>query len=478
MTGQHSAFSQQRVLVEIGALIEIMARESKGYSPALLFKDIPGYPGNRRVLGAVLASPQRLGLTLGLAPETHDRRKIAAAIRQKLANMKLVPPVTVETGPVAENVQEGSKVDLLSFPVPKHHELDGGRYIGTAHCVITKDPDEGWVNLGTYRCMVLGPDKFALHMSPGRDGRIMRDDKYFRRGQPMPVAVATGLDPALWVSSISECKWGISEYDYAGGLKGQPIEVMRGPNTGLPIPARAEIVIEGICYPGEMADEGPFGEWAGYYANRGVLPVPEPVVHVKRVMYRNEPIMTSAHPARPMHDTSFPECAFRSATMWDELEKAGVPGIAGVWCHEVGGARLFHVVSIKQLYAGHSRQAAMVASQCRTGVYLGRYTVVVDEDIDPTNLFDVIWAIATRSNPERAIEITRWCRGSSADPALAPHFKDKTSNPTDVYTSKAIIDACWPYEWLDRAFPVVQVSPELRNKIFAKWPKALANIQQ
>jgi len=292
----------------------------------------------------------------------------------------------------------------------------------------------------------------------------------------MPVAIAAGVDPALWLASISEVPWGTSEYDYAGGLKGEPIEVMRGPHTGLPVPARAEIVIEGMCYPGELEPEGPFGEWAGYYANRGLLPVPEPVVHVLGVMHRDEPILTCAHPAKPLHDTSFAESAFRSATMWDQIEKAGVPGVCGVWCHEVGGARLFNVVSIKQEYAGHSRQAGMVASQCRTGVYIGRYTVVVDEDIDPSDLREVVWAIATRSDPERSIEVIRRCRGSSADPALSPYFKDKESNPTDVYTSKAIIDACWPYEWRERAYPVVQVSAGLREEMFAKWPDVLAKI--
>jgi len=462
--------------LQIGALIEIACRESKGYAPAILFRDIPGYPADRRVLGALLSSPKRLALTLGLADEISDKQEMVKACRQKLATMKLIPPVMVNKGPVAENVLEGPKANLLSFPAPRHHELDGGRYIGTAHCVITRDPDDGWVNLGTYRCMVLGPDKFALHMSPGRDGRIMRDDKYFARNQPMPVAIAIGVDPALWLASISEVHWGTSEYDYAGGIKGQAMEIMPGPRTGLPVPASAEIVIEGMCHPGEMEPEGPFGEWAGYYANRGLLPVPEPVVHVTGVMHRNDPILTCAHPAKPANDSSFPESAFRSATMWDELENAGVPGIRGVWCHEMGGARIFSVVSIKQQYAGHSRQAGMIASQCRSGVYIGRYTIVVDDDIDPSNLAEVIWAVSTRSNPERSIEITRWTRSTSADPAVSPFLKDQDSNPSDLYTSKAIIDACWPYEWRKRAYPVVQVSKGLRKEISDKFSDVLANI--
>ncbi len=462
--------------LEIGALIEMACRDSENFPPALLFSDIPGYPADWRVLGALFSSPSRLGLTLGLSgDDISGKQKMVAACRKKLATINTIPPVMVDTGPVAENVLEGSAIDLLKFPSPRHHELDGGRYIGTANCVITQDPDDGWVNLGTYRCMVLGPDKYGLHMSPGRHGGIMRS-KYFARKEPMPIVLAIGVDPALWLSSNGEVPFGISEYDYAGGLKQQPIEVMRGPRTGLPIPARAEIVIEGMCYPGDLEPEGPFGEWAGYYANRGLLQVPENVVRVVSVLHRNQPILTVAHPARPKNDSSFSEATFRSSTMWDEMEKAGVTGIQGVWCHEVGGARLFNVISIKQQFAGHSRQAAMIASQCRSGAYIGRYTVVVDEDIDPSNLGDVIWAISTRTNPDRAIEVIRWTRSSSADPAVSPDLKEEDHHSTAFYTSKAMIDACWPYEWRKRAYPIAQISDELRSKMSAKFSGVLAKI--
>ena len=115
------------------------------------------------------------------------------------------------------------------------------------------------------------------------------------------------------------------------------------------------------------------------------------------------------------------------------------------------------------------RQVAALASQVRTGVYIGRYTVVVDEDIDPTDLGDVVWAIATRADPERSIDIIRRSRSSSADPALSPDVKEKGRNPMDTFTSKAIIDACWPYEWKDRAYPVAQISEELRSTLLEKW---------
>jgi 4-hydroxy-3-polyprenylbenzoate decarboxylase len=453
--------------LEMAGLAEIVSREAKGTAPALLFDRIKDYPPGYRALFLQLDSVGRLALTLGLSLQTGDKVGCVRACREQLRALKLQPARFVDRGRVQQNVKRGDEIDLLKFPFPKHHELDGGRYVGTAHCVITQDPDSGWVNLGTYRCMLFGKNSVGLHMSPGRHGRTMRD-KCFERSQPFKVAVALGPDPALFLASTMAVPAGVSEYEFAGALRGEAIDVVEGPYTKLPIPAHAEIVIEGECIPGETQAEGPFGEWAGYYANCGLTPVPEPVVRVKTLLHRDNPIVTCAQPARPP-GYNFAFCVFRSAMIWDEIEKAGVPDVCGVWCHEAGGSRLFNVVSVKQRYPGHARQAGIIASQCASGVYIGRYTVVVDDDIDVGNLSDVIWAIATRADPEVAIEVIRRCRSSSADPAISPDKKGSGSNPAAVFTSKAVIDACWPYEWKQRAYPVVQVSPELRRCLLSKW---------
>jgi UbiD family decarboxylase len=460
--------------LEMAGLAEIVSREAKGAAPAMLFDEITGFPPGHRALFGQLDSVGRLALTLGLSLDRPDKISCVRACRDKLSKLELLPPRVVPRGKVQENLLEGERIDLFQFPLPRHHELDGGRYFGTAHCVITRDPDTGWVNLGTYRCMAFGNDSIGLHMSPGRHGRTARD-KYFERGQPFKVAVAVGADPALFLASTMAVPAGVSEYDFAGGLKGSPIEVFEGPYTKLPIPAHAEIVVEGECLPGETHDEGPFGEWAGYYANNGLTPVREPVLRVKSLWHRSNPILTCAQPARPPgYNLAF--CVFRSAMIWDELEKAGVPDVRGVWCHEAGSSRLFNVVAIKQRYPGHSRQAGMIASQCASGVYIGRYTVVVDDDIDATNLADVIWAISTRADPEKSIEIFRRGRSSSADPAVSPDDKGSDKNPAAVFTSKAVIDACWPYEWKERAYPVVEVGPELRRRLLDKWSEKLEGL--
>jgi len=151
------------------------------------------------------------------------------------------------------------------------------------------------------------------------------------------------------------------------------------------------------------------------------------------------------------------------------LEAAGVPDVRAVWAHEVGGARMLTVVSIKQRYAGHARQAGHVASQCGVGAYLGRYTIVVDDDIDPANLQEVMWAVATRSDPEVDIDIIRGAMGSKNDP-LSVAYRRKAP-----FSSRAIIDACRPFDFLEEFPPVAEASPELRRQVQAKWQALLGD---
>ena len=142
--------------------------------------------------------------------------------------------------------------------------------------------------------------------------------------------------------------------------------------------------------------EGPFGEWTGYYASHVRE---EPIIRIRRVYFRNDPIMAGAPPSRPPTEATFYKSFWRSAMVWEELERAGVPDVVGVYCPPEGNTRLLTVVAIRQRYPGHARQAGMIASQCHAAAYLGRFTVVVDEDIDPTDMKDVWWAMTTRCDP-------------------------------------------------------------------------------
>jgi len=446
--------------LEMGTLAELIARESKGPVPAVLFDNIKDYPKGCRALFAQNASFKRMALNLGL-PLDLSGLDLVRVFRQKLAAHKPIPHKVVKKGPILENVLSGKDVNLLKFPVPFMHELDGGRFIGTACLVITKDPDEGWVNFGAYRGMVHNEKSMGLYISPGKHGSIQRR-KWFEKGKKCPVIVSVGQDPILFMVSGNEIDYGVSEFDYAGGLKGAPIEVIEGKATGLPFPARAEIVIEGFMDPKDVQTEGPFGEWTGYYAGSSR---PEPVIRVENIYHRNDPILCCARPGRPPSDYSLAKCFVKSALIWDQVERAGVPDVKGVWCHEAGGGRLLNIISIKQRYPGHARQAMLVASQVHAGAYLGRYVIVVDEDIDPTSTFDVLWALSTRSDPVDSIEILRRCWSGPLDPRIQPGKKG--------FNSRAVIDACRPFEWIKDFPPVAESSPELKEKVRAKWKKVI-----
>jgi len=447
--------------LEMGTLAEIFARQSKtGVTPAVLFDNVPGYPKGYRTLFAQNASFKRMALNLGLDMNLSNL-DLVRAFRQKLVTHEPIKHKVVSKGPILENVDSGDKVDLLKFPVPFMHELDGGRFIGTACLVTTRDPDEGWVNFGAYRGMVHDKNSMGLYISPGKHGSIQRN-KYFERGKPCPVIVSVGQDPVLFMVSGNEIDYGVSEFDYAGGLKGGPIEVIEGKSTGLPFAANAEIVIEGWMDPKDRKTEGPFGEWTGYYASSSR---PEPVIRVENIYYRNDPILCCARPGRPPSDYSIAKCMVKASLIWEQVEKAGVPDVKGVWCHEAGGGRLLNIISIKQRYPGHARQAMLAASQVHAGAYLGRYVIVVDEDIDPTNTFDVLWALASRSDPVESIEILRRCWSGPLDPRIHPSKKG--------FNSRAVIDACRPFEWMKEFPPVAESSPELREKIYNKWKKII-----
>ena len=445
--------------LELGAICDVSTH--KFGSPAILFRNIKGYEGGGRILANFYGSSKRAGLVLGITPD-ESKTRMVEEWRKKIRNLSLVPPKTVATAPVKENVFRGTEVDLFKLPIPLWHELDGGRYLGTGCVVITRDPDDGWINLGTYRGMVHDKTSMALHLSPGRHGRIHRD-KYFEKKKPFPVAVVFGCDlDLLTFSQISMVPFGVSEYGYAGGLRGSPIEVIPGEVTGLPIPASAEVAIEGECIPGDTVPEGPFGEWSGYYGGGARA---EPVVRIKTLMFRNDPIMTGWSPVRPPSNNNYLRAIIRSGSMWDTLEKGGLSEIKGIWCHEAGACWLFNVISIKQRYAGHAKQAALQMSQCEEGASMGRFIIVVDEDIDPSNLEEVIWAICTRCDPETAIDILRRCRGSFLDPV----FNKKGAVPFNGLNSRAIIEATKPFEWINDFPQSVKISPETRNELEKKW---------
>lgn len=422
-------------------------------SPAVLFDAIPGYPKGWRVLVNSLGNRSRLANSLKL-PHDIKTFDLVDAWEAQLNNVVPLPTTNVESGPITENIMRGDDIDLLKFPTPLWHPEDGGPYIGTGCGIITRDRENGIVNVGTYRAQVYDKNTAAIYISPGKHGRLHRD-QYFKNNESMPAVIVAGLDPLQFMASGLEIPNGINELEWVGGLQGESIETITGEFTGLPIPAGAEIAIEGFLRYDLERDEGPFGEWTGYYASTAR---PEPVFEVKAIYYRNNPIILGCPPEKPPYEGQRFQQYGRSANLKRQITAAGVPGVTRAWTHSVGGCRLFNIVAINQQYLSHSRQVGNIAAQVGQASYLGRIVIVVDDDIDIEDLHEVIWAVTTRADPERDMKILTGALSGALDPAIHPDNKGTNS--------RLIIDACRPWEWKDR-FPMA-IGPSIEVKDFTR----------
>jgi 4-hydroxy-3-polyprenylbenzoate decarboxylase len=445
--------------LELAALTEATA-ELIPEPPLLLFDNIKGYPAGYRVVSLLIASYKRAALALELPPDRTKLELVRLAAR-KIREAQPIPPVEVADGPVLENVLEGDDVDLMKFPIPLFHSKDGGRYLGTGDTIIQRDADSGFVNSGTYRMQAHERDLLGLWMSPGQHGRLICQ-RYWERGESCPVVATFGGDPLLFIASYQKIPWGQSELDFAGGMRGSPLQVIRGRHTGLPIPAHAEIAIEGeIPPPGvEARDEGPFGEWPGYYSGgtRGTGE-PQPVVRVKALYHRNDPIISNQAPMWP--GAPILGLAFDAGILWDQLDSAGIQDIAGVYSYYP----YLIVVSIRQRYAGHAKQVGHAALSCSSAARNGRYIVVVDEDIDPTDMKEVLWAMETRVDPYRDIELVDGTWSTPLDPRMPPDKRESG----DHTNSRAIFYAVRPWEWRDQFPQVSRSERELRREVVEKY---------
>ncbi|MBI4522987.1 MAG: UbiD family decarboxylase [Deltaproteobacteria bacterium] len=449
--------------LEIGALIEATA-ELVPQPPLLLFDDIRGYPAGFRVLGLSFASYKRVALALGLPVEKSKLELVRLASR-KIRSAQPIAPQEVSRAPVTENMMTGDQVDLFRFPALHSHEGDGGRYLGTGDVVINADPETGFVNMGTYRMQLHQRNLLGLWMSPGQDGRMICA-KYWERGKSCPITATFGQDPLTFMASNTKIPWGTSEIDYVGGLRGKPLEIIRGPVTGLPIPAHAEIAVEGeVPPPGEEArNEGPFGEWPGYYSGGSIgTGEPQPVVRIKAVYHRNDPILQDETPLWP---GAYPmDLSLRAGLLWDQLESMGVQDVVGVYDY----SRYLWVVAIKQRYGGHAKQVGHAALAAGASARDGRYVVVVDDDIDPTSLKEGLWAMMTRVDPKTDIEIIEGSWSTPLDPRMPPEKK----TTRDYTNNRAVFYAVRPFAWREKFPKVSRAARQLRETVVAKYREIL-----
>jgi UbiD family decarboxylase len=447
---------------EIGGITEVAAGQPD--CPALLFDGIKGFPRGFRIFTNATTNVQRAALALGIDPNLRPLDALKAWMEKRKA---LVPvkSVAVKDAAFLANSTTGADVDLATYPAPVWHRHDGGPFIGSGSIVIMRDPDSGWINASIYRVQVHGRNRVTVQFDhAGRHGAIIAR-KYWDRGKPCPCVVINGEDPALFIAGFEYLPGGQSEYEFAGGIKGAPIEILAGPQTGLPVPAHAEIVFEGHLLPMSEVTlpEGPFGEFTGYYAAEAR---PGPVMEVTAAYHRDGPILLGSPPMKPPRfHFGLP---FRAATIWQNLEAAGVTDVAGAWQHV---SQLMTVVALKQRYDGHAKRAALVAA---AHSYMARIVAVVDEDIDPSNLADVMWAVATRCEPSEQLDIVRNAWSSALDPRISP--QDKARGITSH--SKMIIEACRPFSWIDKFPPASALSPEEARAIEDKWGEVLKRAVQ
>jgi UbiD family decarboxylase len=260
-----------RINVEVDWKYELGAIARKAYSlspsPALLFENVKGY--NIPVFTNGLLTFRRIAIALDLDPETDEKTIIQKYVERISTPIK---PVIVKDGTCKENKIFGKEVDVLKFPVPWWGEQDGGRYIGTWHQVVTRDPETGWTNVGTYRMMVHEANICGIQLSPFQHAGMI-SNKYRKMNKPMPVAVAIGSDPVAMMVSSSPFPADVNEWEMAGALRQRPLELVKCETNDLEVPANSEIILEGEVSFTDMKKEGPFGEHTGYYGG-GVRELP------------------------------------------------------------------------------------------------------------------------------------------------------------------------------------------------------------
>jgi 4-hydroxy-3-polyprenylbenzoate decarboxylase len=445
--------------LEISTLIEATA-ELIPQPPMLLFDEITGYPAGFRILGLPYASYRRVALAFGL-PQDKSKLELVRLASRKVRSAQSLAPREISNPPVMENTMTGDRVDLLKFPVLRSHASDGGRYLGTGCVMINQDPETGYINMGTYRMQLHEKNLLGLWMSPGQHGQVIAA-RYWEKGKSCPVVATFGQDPLTLMAASAKIPWGRSELDFVGGLRGRPLDIVKGPISGLPIPAHAEIAIEGEIPPPsqERRDEGPFGEWTGYYSGGTIgTGEPQPVIRVKAIYHRNNPIIEDEAPLWP--GAVRVDLNLQAGTAWDQVESAGIQDVTGVYAH----TNYLWAVAIKQRYAGHAKQAAHALLAASAAARQGRYIVVVDEDIDPTNLKEVLWAMMTRVDPKTDIEIVDGCWSTPLDPRMSPQKKEQQ----DYTDSRAICYAVRPFSWRDRFPKVSRPQRELFDSVVQKY---------
>lgn len=468
----------QEIDLEVDLNLEIGAIARRCYetgSPAPLFNTIKGIEKGFRVLGApagISSQPglylSRIAISLGLNQHATGREIIDAFLAAR--EREFIPPVQVATGPCKENILIGDEVDLLRLPAPLLHDGDGGRYINTFGIVIAQTPDKKWTNWSIARVMLIDKNRMAGIIAPNQHIGMVRQT-WTDINEPMPFALALGCEPFIpFVGGMPLPEY-VNEADYVGAYFGEPVEVVKCETVDLDVPATAEIVIEGTVSLHETALEGPMGEYAGYlWTGTGKA---KPVYHVSAVTYRNNPILTVSVAGEPVEENHTTWGVPNAAEIVYVLRQAGLP-VATAWT-PFESANHWYVIAMQNDWGKITdlnatqlcEKIGEALFKTKAGMGTPKY-LVVNDDIDITNLKEVVWAFATRNYPGSSGEIV---------------FNEESTNPLVAYLKKAekmsmhttkVIYNCLPPDELGWELPkrssfAGTYPKELQQKVLQNW---------
>lgn len=395
---------------EVSAKIEIARitdKSSKAYGPAILFENVKGF--KNPVVTGLFGNYDRCFLAI-------DTNKYDGFKKMAHGLENPIPTRLLKDGPCKEVIKVGKDINLLDIPVLWHHQKDSHFFVTTDNARV-KDPDTGIYNSSINRLAVQGKDIFSVQTNlPHQMGIIAK--KYLDKGKPCPVAMAIGTDPAIAVSSSASLSAGVDEFEFAGGMRGKPVEVIKCDTNDLEVPATSELVIEGEFRPGneegkigktDYADDAPFAEFHGYFGKQAR----NPVIHVTAITHRKDYIYHGLGTAEPPSEHQLLGAIGMMAEYYSILKtlmpKENIVAINPM----VSSAGLGAVISIKKTYGGQGKQ--LIYSIIPRGTI--KSVIIVDEDIDVFNWLEVDWAVQFRAGGDDYI-ITKELPGQGIDPIV------------------------------------------------------------
>ncbi len=443
------------------------------HGPSPLFSNIKDCTPGFRVLGAPMGLSQdpahpfkKVALSLGL-PEDMSGPEIVTAW-SKLADMKPVAPRIVQTGPCKENIIFGQEIDLTKLPIPLIHEGDGGRYINTYGIMIARTPDGSWTNWAITRAMLDGPQTIAGVVIPTQDfGKIYSQWK--ERGEKMPFALCLGVDPAITMAAGYPLPTGLNECELLGAWYGEPIDLVKCETTDLLVPASTEIVIEGFASVDDscLLQEGPMGEYGGYVWSERHKQVPR--FDVTAMTYRSNPIMPLCVAGVPTEENHTNWGLNIAAAIQYEIQKKDFP-VTGCFIPMECAAHWVVVSVDRNRSTKDDTKLAVDIGKAvfasRGGSYIPK-VIVMDDDIDPSDIKQLVWALATRHHPDN--------RTAMADQYMFPLVAYLSSKEKDSSVSTRVIYNCltpfhsWPEELRPVEASFRGYSKELQEYVTDNW---------